>query len=162
MKVAEGLKSALAMSNVGVGAMVWINIFEPLWHAFKDPIPENKAKEIVVNVHRMLTKPSNAVFDSMVHIGSYLGGQSEKEISAEVVKVRFEISDKILNKTENYCFKPKKNFQNSLWSASKTEQKRLITLGKDVMARIAEKLMKEFKNELPNMNSDQLHTYRNR
>ena len=53
-----------------------------------------------------------------------------------------------------------KEFQNSLWSANSNEQQRLITLGKDIMARIGEKLMKEFKDQLPNMNTDQLHTYR--
>ena len=57
-------------------------------------------------------------------------------------------------------FKPKQNFQNALWSASKTEQQRLISLGKDVMARLGEKLLKEFKNELPRMNSNEMHTYR--
>ena len=89
-KVAKGLKSSLAMSNVGIGAMCWINVLEPLWHAFKDPIPENKARKIVEDVHRMLTQPSNAVFDEMIQIGTYLGGQSEKEISAAVVKVWFK------------------------------------------------------------------------
>ena len=53
-----------------------------------------------------------------------------------------------------------KEFQNSLWSANSKEQQRLIALGKDIMARIGEKLMKEFKDQLPNMNTDQLHTYR--
>ena len=54
-----------------------------------------------------------------------------------------------------------KDFQNSLWSADSKEKQRLVALGKDIMARIGEKLMKEFKDQLPNMNSDQLHTYRN-
>ena len=58
------------------------------------------------------------------------------------------------------CDKLNKEFQNSLWSANSNEQQRLITLGKDIMARIGEKLMKEFKDQLPNMNTDQLHTYR--
>ena len=41
----------------------------------------------------MLTKPSDQVFDDMIRIGSYLGGQSQKEISANVVKVRFRFFD---------------------------------------------------------------------
>ena len=53
-----------------------------------------------------------------------------------------------------------KEFQNSLWSANSNEQQRLVALGKEIMARIGEKLMKEFKDQLPHMNSDQLHTYR--
>ena len=53
-----------------------------------------------------------------------------------------------------------KDFQNSLWSADSKEKQRLVALGKDIMARIGEKLMKEFKDQLPNMNSAQLHTYR--
>ena len=92
LKVAEGLQSNVAVSNLGVGAMVWINIFEPMWSVFKDPLPERKAKEIVENLHKKLTCSSNEVFDDMIRIGVYLGGQSEKTISAEVVKVRFKFN----------------------------------------------------------------------
>ena len=89
MKVAAGLKSSATVANVGVAAMTWINVLEPMWHAFKDPLPEKKAKEIVETLYKVFSNPSNEVFDDMIKIGSYLGGQSEKEISAEVVKVRF-------------------------------------------------------------------------
>ena len=54
-----------------------------------------------------------------------------------------------------------KDFQNSFWSADSKEKQRLVALGKEIMARIGEKLMKEFRDQLPNMNSNQLHTYRN-
>ena len=90
MKVTEGLQSSLAISNVGVGAMTWINILEPMWHLFKDPLPAKKAKEIVENLYKMFMNPTNEVFDDMIRIGAYLGGQSEKEISTEVVKVWFK------------------------------------------------------------------------
>ena len=89
MKVAAGLRSSTTVANIGVGAMTWINILEPMWHVFKDPLPENKAKEVVETLNKVFSNPSDAVFDDMVKIGSYLGGQSEKEISAAVVKVRF-------------------------------------------------------------------------
>ena len=96
MKVAAGLKSPSTVANIGVGAMTWINVLEPIWHAFKDPMPEKKAKEIVETLYKVFSNPSNEVFDDMIKIGSYLGGQSEKEISAEVVKVRFNFISTVL------------------------------------------------------------------
>lgn len=161
--MANGLKSEVAVSNLGVGAMVWINILEPLWQAFKDPLPEKKAKEIVENIHMKLTNPSNQVFDDMIRIGAFLGGQSDKEISSEVVKVRFKYQWSSLFRFfwKKTLIKPNQNFQNAFWDSNPMTKQRLVTLGKDVMARIGEKLMKEFKDSLENMNLDQMHTYRN-
>ena len=89
--MAEGLRSFEAISNIGVGAFTWICILEPLWHKFKDPIAQNEARKIIEDLHQMFTNPSMAVYDDMINIGKYLGGQSEKEISEKVVQDWFSV-----------------------------------------------------------------------
>ena len=105
----------------------------PQWIKFKDLISPAETASTIKSVLQIMKNPGEQVLDSMVHIATVFGGNSDNEMTDEAHL----------------------KFQNMFWNSSVSEQNRIKSMANDTLARFAWKLEKEFpQSELAHMTSD--------